>query len=284
MPAANPSTAFIWDIEAMLHLSELYRYLIKSSAGERLPEASLDSLGVQGDRRWMVVDKETGRFLTQRLLTQMTQLQARWQGEHALHLSAPGMPLLEVPVPAANEHLRGVTIWRDTLQVPDAGDQAAKWLSDWLGRTCRLVQVPAARARQVDTAYAEVGDKVAFADGFPLLLIGQASLDDLSSRVGRPLSMLRFRPNLVVAGAEPYAEDSWKRIRIGDMEFRVVKGCTRCIMTTLDPETGERSDDREPLATLQTYRKHEDGVHFGQNLIPCGEGHLVQGMPVEILE
>ena len=268
----------------MLHLSGLYRYPLKSAAGEALRETMLDALGVQGDRRWMVVDAESGRFLTQRLLTQMTQLQARWLGATHLQLSAPGMADLQVVVPDDSAPLRGVTIWRDSFQVPDAGDQAAHWLSQLLGRACRLVQVSEPRARQVDTAYAEVGDKVAFADGFPLLLIGQASLDDLSARVGRPLPMLRFRPNLVVSGSEPYAEDSWKRIRIGDLEFRVVKGCSRCIMTTLDPQTGERSADREPLATLKTYREREGEVYFGQNLIACGEGQLRLDMPVQVLE
>lgn len=268
----------------MLHLSGLYRYPLKSAAGEALHETALDALGVQGDRRWMVVDAETGRFLTQRLLTQMTRLQARWLGGTHLQLSAPGMAELQVAVPDEQAPLRGVTIWRDSLQVPDAGEAAAQWLSQFLGRACRLVQVSEPRARQVDTAYAEAGDKVAFADGFPVLLIGQASLDDLSARVGRPLPMLRFRPNLVVSGSEPYAEDSWKRIRIGELEFRVVKGCSRCIMTTLDPQTGERSADREPLTTLKTYRERGGEVYFGQNLIACGEGQLRLDMPVQVLE
>jgi uncharacterized protein YcbX len=268
----------------MLHLSGLYRYPLKSAAGESLQETTLDALGVLGDRRWMVVDAESGRFLTQRLLAQMTQLRARWQGAEQLLLSAPGMPDLLVAVPGAQAALRGVTIWRDSLQVPDAGEAAALWLSQLLGRACRLVQVPEARARQVDTGYAEVGEKVAFADGFPLLLIGQASLDDLSARVGRPLEMLRFRPNLVVIGSEPYAEDGWKRIRIGELEFRVVKGCSRCIMTTLDPQTGERSADREPLSTLKTYRERDGEVYFGQNLIACGSGRLALDMPVQVLE
>lgn len=249
-----------------------------------LKESVLDALGVSGDRRWMVVDAATGRFLTQRLLPQMSQLQARWQGTEQLLLNAPGMSELRVALPDQHAELRGVTIWRDSLQVPDAGEAAALWLSQLLGRACRLVQVPVAYARQVDSAYAEVGDKVAFADGFPLLLIGQASLDDLSTRVGRSLEMLRFRPNLVVAGSAPYAEDSWKRIRIGELEFRVVKGCTRCIMTTLDPQTGERSADREPLSTLKTYREREGEVYFGQNLIACGEGRLALDMSVQVLE
>lgn len=268
----------------MLRLSALYRFPLKSALGERLQQANLDALGLMGDRRWMVVDRDSGRFLTQRLLPQMTQLKARWQGEAQLLLSAPGLPDLLVAVPEGDAPLRGVTVWRDSLRVPDAGEPAADWLSQLLDRPCRLVQVPAQRARQVDTAYAEPGDKVAFADGFPLLLIGQASLDDLSGRVGRPLEMLRFRPNLVVEGAEAYAEDGWKRIRIGGLEFSLVKGCSRCIMTTLDPLTGERSADREPLATLKTYRERDGEVYFGQNLIPRGVGQLHEGMPVEVLE
>ena len=267
----------------MLRLAALYRFPLKSGRGEALEQAQVDALGLSGDRRWMVVDASNGRFLTQRLLPAMTQLQARWQGD-GLQLQAPGMPVLPVPLPAAGSLLRDVTVWSDTVQVPDAGDAAARWLSDYLQRDCRLVQVPAERARQVDTAYAKPGERVGFADGFPLLLIGQASLDDLSARVGRPLEMLRFRPNLVVSGGEPYAEDSWQRIRIGTLELRVVKGCSRCIMTTLDPVSGERSIDREPLQTLKSFRERDGDVYFGQNLIAEGEGVLDCGMPVEVLE
>ena len=268
----------------MLRLSGLYRYPLKSAAGESLSQVTLDALGVVGDRRWMIVDAASGRFLTQRLLPQLTQLKAQWQDAEALRLSVAGRPSLLVAVPDAAAQLRGVTVWSDSLQVPDAGDAAALWLSDWLQRPCRLVQVSAGRARQVDTAYAEVGAKVGFADGFPLLLISQASLDDLTARVGRPLEMLRFRPNLVISGSEPYAEDQWRRIRIGGLEFRPVKGCARCIMTTLDPQTGERSSDREPLATLKTYRGRDGELYFGQNLLHSGPGELQLGMAVEVLE
>jgi hypothetical protein len=267
----------------MLHLSGLYRYPMKSAAGEALSEAMLDDLGVQGDRRWMAVDAETGRFLTQRLLPSMTQLNVRWQGHAYIVLSAPGMDELQVAVPDELAPLRPVTIWRDNPQVPDAGDAAAQWLSCWLKRPCRLVYISAERARQIDTAYAQPGERVAFADGFPLLLIGQASLEDLSVRVGRALSMLRFRPNLVVNGSAAYAEDGWSRIRIGEVEFRVVKGCSRCIITTLDPLTGERSEDREPLTSLRRYRERDGEVYFGQNLIACGGGRLALDMPVEVL-
>ncbi|MBX9914905.1 MAG: MOSC domain-containing protein [Pseudomonadaceae bacterium] len=268
----------------MLSLSAMYRFPLKSAQGESLARAQLDSLGLLGDRRWMIVDAGSGRFLTQRLLPQLTQLRAQWLDAEHLCLSTAGRTDLLVVLPTAEAELRTVTVWGDSLQVPDAGAAAALWLSEWLGRACRLVQVPAERARQVDQSYAQASDRVGFADGFPLLLIGEASLDDLSARVGRPLEMLRFRPNLVVSGSAAYAEDSWQRIRIGALEFRLVKGCSRCIMTTLDPVTGERSADREPLVTLKTYRERDGEVYFGQNLLHSGPGELEIGMPIEVLE
>ncbi|TLX53073.1 MOSC domain-containing protein [Stutzerimonas nosocomialis] len=267
-----------------MHLCSLYRFPLKSSAAEPLQRADVERIGLAGDRRWMVVDAATGAFITQRLVPSMALLTARWVGEDALRLQAPGMPDLLVEVPPAGAELRGVRIWRESALMPDAGDDAAQWLSASLGRACRLVYLPRERAIQVDTGYASPGERTAFTDGFPFLLIGQASLDDLSRRVGRALPMTRFRPNLVVSGAEAYAEDQWRRIRIGTLEFRVVKPCSRCIITTIDPLSGLRGEDREPLATLQTYRKGEGGVFFGQNLIAEGEGELAVGMPVEILD
>lgn len=268
----------------MLHLSALYRFPVKSLGGESLQREEVDDLGLAGDRRWMVVDAATGCFLTQRQFGGMAQIGARWLDDETLQLGAPGQRPLLVAVPAADDALRGVTVWRDSLQVPDAGEAAAQWLSAFLGRDCRLVHVPPQRARQVDTAYARAGDKVGFADGFPLLLIGQASLDDLSARVGRPLEMLRFRPNLVIEGADPYAEDGWGRLRIGEVEFERVKPCSRCAIPTLDPHSGERANDGEPLRTLATYRRDADGVYFGQNLIQRGRGVLEVGMPVALLD
>lgn len=268
----------------MLRLSALYRFPVKSLGGESLSRAEIDALGLAGDRRWMVVDAASGRFLTQRQFGRMAQIGARWRDAGTLELSAPGRTPLAVVVPPADEALRGVTVWDDSLQAPDAGDVAAAWLSACLERDCRLVHVPASRARQVDTAYARPGDKVGFADGFPLLLIGQGSLDDLSARVGRPLEMLRFRPNLVVEGAAPYAEDGWGRLRIGEVEFERVKPCSRCAIPTHDPHSGERSSDGEPLRTLATYRRDADGVYFGQNLIQRGTGVLEVGMPVILLD
>ena len=268
----------------MLHLSALYRFPLKSGKGECLPQARLDALGLAGDRRWMLVEEATGRFLTQRVDPKMSQLSALWNTAGGLTLNAQGFEPLDVAVPDADTDLRGVTIWRDTLRVPDAGDAAAEWLSRFIEKPVRLVHIPLERARTTQAGYGNDNDKVAFADGYPLLLIGQASLDDVSHKVGRPLEMLRFRPNLVIEGSEAFAEDSWKRICIGDVEFRVVKSCARCILTTVDPQTGERDAHREPLATLMSYRKQETGVMFGQNLVNDSNGLLEVGMPVTVLE
>ncbi|MGE8065933.1 MOSC domain-containing protein [Pseudomonas sp. NPDC089569] len=268
----------------MLRLSALYRYPLKSGKGETLQQVDLDKLGLDGDRRWMLVDEASGRFLTQRAVAHMSQLSALWNTKGGLTLDAPGFSPIDIAVPGSEAELRGVTIWRDSLRVPDAGDEAGAWVSEFIGKPTRLVHVPLDRARTTEAGYGKDDDQVGFADGFPLLLIGQASLEDLAQRVGRPLEMLRFRPNLVIEGSDGYAEDGWKRIRIGEVEFRVVKSCSRCILTTIDPQTGLRSDDREPLATLQGYRAEAEGAMFGQNLVNDGNGRLEVGMPVTILE
>ncbi len=131
----------------MMRLSALYRYPVKSAKGEALSQVTLDALGLAGDRRWMIVDQDSGRFLTQRAVASMSQLSALWNTSGGLTLSAPGYSALDVAVPSADESLRGVSIWNDTLRVPDAGDEAAAWLSEFIGKPVRLVHVPLERAR-----------------------------------------------------------------------------------------------------------------------------------------
>lgn len=199
-----------------------------------------------------------------------------------LTLAAQDKPPLHLPTTATGREQR-ITIWRDTVLARDVGDPAAAWLSAVLGMSCRLVQMPDSTERAVNPAYGAPGDIVSFADGYPFMLIGQASLDDLNARLASPVPMRRFRPNLVVAGAPPFAEDTWKRVRIGNMVFRVVKPCARCIIPTIDPEAGIFAG-KEPLRTLATFRKVGSKVLFGQNLIAEGTGVLHTGAPVEQLE
>lgn len=198
-----------------------------------------------------------------------------------LHLAAPGMSDLAV-ANSVNAEVIGVRIWNDLSSGVAVSADADQWLTEFLGQACRLVRFPAATVRTVDPVFARPNDQVGFADGFPFLLISQASLDDLNSRLKRPVHMIRFRPNLVVAGTTAYEEDRWRLIRIGSMTFRVAKPCSRCIVPTIDPATGERG--REPLQTLMGYRRWDNKVYFGQNLIHDGPGELFEGMSVDVLE
>lgn len=239
-------------------------------------------IGVRGplyDRHWMLVNEE-GRFLTQRELPRMALVRPEIQ-ETGLRLRAPGM--FDLDVPADSEEEMRVQLWRDICTARVMSPAADQWLSDFLGVPCRLVYLPEEQVRQVDQQYAVAEDQVGFADGFPFLLISQASLDDLNRRMPRPLSMERFRPNLVVEGCAPYAEDGWKRIRIGRLIFRVVKPCSRCVIPTVNPETGAR-DGNEPLKTLMRYRREGNNVYFGQNILHDDIGELTPGMKVEVLE
>jgi len=260
-------------------LNDLYRYPVKSSRGESLTSVQVSVRGLLHDRHWMLVN-DAGRFLTQRELPQMVLIRPRVVAS-GLKLSAPGMSDLEAQ-PDSEEELT-VQIWRDQCTARVMSLAADQWLSEFLGVSCRLVYLSREQTRQVDQDYATSTDEVGFADGFPFLLISRASLDDLNRRMGLTLPMERFRPNLVVEGSEAYAEDNWKRIRIGELEFRVVKPCSRCVIPTINPETGERTGN-EPLKTLMRYRKQGNSVYFGQNLIHDGQGRLETGMPVEILE
>ncbi len=262
-----------------MRLSGLYRYPVKSLRGEALDVMEIGARGPLHDRHWMLVSEE-GRFLTQRELPRMALVRPEILGE-GLRLRAPGLFDLEVAA-ESDEELK-VQVWKDTCTARAMSPAADQWLSDFLGVSARLVYLPPDSMRQVDLTYARPGDQTGFSDGFPFLLISQASLDDLNRRMGLNLPMERFRPNLVVDGCEPYAEDGWKRIRIGDLSFRVVKPCSRCVIPTVNPETGER-EGNEPLKTLMSYRKEGNNVYFGQNLIHDGPGQLQTGMPVEVLE
>ncbi len=263
-----------------IRLSGLYRYPVKSLAGEFLDQSRLDGFGLWRDRRWMLVDRE-GRFLSQRELPRMTLIRPSLTRDGLL-LQTPQLPDLTVSLPEEVGERLKVRIWNDTCVAQAADSSAHAWLSDFLGAACRLVHMPERTIRPVDPAYARPADRAAFADGFPLLLISQASLDDLNRRLDEPLPMIRFRPNLVVDGCEPYAEDGWRRIRIGELTLRVVKPCSRCKITCVDPYTAETG--REPLKTLARYRQRGNQVHFGQNLLHDGPGELRLGMPLEVLE
>ena len=229
----------------------------------------------------MLVDHE-GTFITARKHPRLATVQGRFVGD-VLKLAVEGREELELALQPDNRESVKVRVWKDEIEAIPAGAGADAWFSTFLDTKCRLVQQTDELHRAVDPDYGLPGDEVSFADGFPLLLISEASLADLNSRLPQAVSMRRFRPNLVVDGDEPYAEDHWRRIRIGEVEFAGVKNCSRCVFTTIDPDTGVKDLSREPLRTLSRYRrKPEGGVFFGQNLIPRSGGAIHVGDSVEI--
>jgi uncharacterized protein len=268
--------------EAVPTLTSLTIYPLKSCAGLPLTHATMQPLGLEHDRRWMAV-RPDGSCVTGRERPALVRLQAR-PGPEGLHLSAPGMADLWVPHPPAEAPLLAVTVWSDTCSAAWAGPAADQWLSNYLGEPLRLVYVDERMQRPVDPAYAAPEDRVGFADGFPVLLISQASLEDLNKRLPQPIPMARFRPNLVVEGCDPFAEDGWKRLRIGTVELAAVKPCSRCVFTTVDPVTATKDPQQEPLRTLATYRRTGTQVMFGQNLLVRHPGVIRVGDEVRLLD
>lgn len=260
-------------------LSAIHVYPVKSCAPLTLDEAIVEARGLAGDRRWMIVDANA-RFLTGRQHPRLPLIRALPDGDELL-LQAPGMSDLRLRPPDAAARV-AATVWKNTVPALPASAKADAWISAFLGLAAHFVYMDAACARAIDPSYASPGDEVSFADGFPLMLISQAALDLLNTKLAAPLSMLRFRPSLVVAGTAPHAEDGWKRIRIGTVEFDVVKPCTRCVFTTVDFERGTFDPSGEPLRTLMTYRRSDQGVAFGQNLIPRATGTLHIGDAIEV--
>lgn len=262
------------------YLSELHIYPVKSCKGMSLRSVKVGPKGPAMDRRWMVVDK-TGCFLSQRVFPRMAIIHAYFDDRY-LFLSAPGMMPLMIPHAPAVESLQ-VVVWDDTCLAHDMGDKAASWVSEFLKTDARLVFLPEDSIRRVNPEYATNSEnQLGFADGFPFLLISENSLSDLCKRIGRRLRMNRFRPNLVVSNCEPYEEDSWKKVKIGEIIFHFVKPCSRCIIPMVDQERAEPGV--EPMQTLARFRKVDGNILFGQNLIHEGSGMLEVGAEVEILE
>jgi len=266
-----------------MKLTEINIYPIKSTRRIALDESDVLPRGLPWDRRWMLVDAQ-GKFMTARQYPTLAVVDTHLD-DTALHVSVAGRPALMLPLQVEDHALTKVSIWRDQCDAISAGDEADAWFSDYLGVACHLVRMTDDLVRGVDQDYGQPGDVVSFADGFPMMLLTEASLNDLNTRLEQPVSMRRFRPNLVVDGEAPYAEDNWRRIRIGEVEFEGVKNCSRCIFTTIDPDTGIKNPATEPLRTLSQYRRRpQGGVYFGQNLIPRSGGVVRVGDVVEVLD
>ncbi len=260
------------------HLECIYIYPVKGLRRVALQEAQVEPQGLAHDRRWMLVGR-SGTFLSQRQVASLALLRAAIAPE-GIRVSARGAPDLVVARPQVDAPRLTVTIWGDTLEAACAAPEADRWFTAVTGQPCRPVFMDDAATRRVNAAYDPGGAVVSFADSYPLLLTSVQSLTDLNSRMVRPLSMNRFRPNIVVNGFAPFAEDGWHELQIGSMRFHVVKPCQRCVVTTIDQESSKGGT--EPLRTLNTFRKRGGKVYFGENLIPQGQGTVRVGDPVTV--
>ncbi|MFD0749320.1 MOSC domain-containing protein [Mucilaginibacter calamicampi] len=262
----------------MLKVSELYIYPIKSLAGIKLNRAEVTDRGFKHDRRWMLID-ENNRFLSQREVALMALLKVSI--EDAGVTVTFNKTSIQIPFDFENQEFISVEIWDDTCRAQLIDKNIDKWFSDILGINCRLVYMPDESLRVTDPRYAPAGSVTSFADAYPFLLIGQASLDDLNSRLDVAIPMDRFRPNIVITGSEPYQEDLIDEITINGISFSGVKLCARCNIPTIDQQTARAS--KEPSKTMAKYRLKNKKIYFGQNLIHSATGLINVGDEVTIL-
>lgn len=275
-------------------MKEIHVYPIKSCKGLSVYKWQIGPYGLINDRKWMIIDVENNknRFITQRQYPSLALIEPSFQGEN-LSITAPNMPTIRIPLSEKKRKKEPeiqVGIWKDTCRAIDEGDEIAEWLQKFLDRShIRLVRMPEDHDRKTDK-----GKLVAFADGYPWLLISNESLKELNSRIKeKTIPMNRFRPNVVVEGvSEPFEEDKWKKISIGNIELFGTKKCTRCKTTTVDQATGAFTGP-EPLQTLETFRKgllegSKNEVCFGMNMIhemkTSGKIEIKVGQVVRVID
>lgn len=263
-----------------LRVSQLRIHPVKAAAGTGVDALEFDRTGPRFDRRWMVVRPE-GEFLTQREAPGLALVRP-WLGADVLGLRGPDGETVELPVVFDGPSLR-VRVWGSEVDARTGPPDGDEWLSERLGRRCRLVHLGDDGVRATDPAYAE-GHRVGFADGYPVLVVGEGSLAELARRAGRPVPVDRFRPNIVVSGAAPHDEDAWRRFAAGNLALQGVKLCARCKVTTIDQDRGTVDSDSEPLRTLARYRRIESHVYFGLNAVHHGTDTVRAGDSVAVLE
>jgi uncharacterized protein YcbX len=261
-----------------LKLTEIWIYPIKSLGGIRLNQAKVLPKGLQYDRRWMLIDEE-GIFITQRIHSNMALFKLSYSDQTFTITYGTDLIRLPVDAPVSSVSIRAV-IWDDEVEVVEVMGEYSQWFSQRLGMNCRLVYFPEPKPRYVDEKYSINSDQVSLADGYPFLIIGQRSLDDLNSRLKDKVLMNRFRPNFVFKGGDPFEEDNWRAFKIGKNRFAGVKPCGRCTLTTVDQETAVKGT--EPLATLSAFRKANNKINFGQNLIALDCYEIYEGDEIQL--
>ncbi len=262
---------------------ELFIYPVKSLGGISLASSVVTERGLAYDRRWVLADA-SGRFITQRTHPEMALFAVNLEKDRLVVIHRLKKARLEVPfVPETREEKR-ISIWDDVVAAVRVSNEADAWFSHHLGFGCELFFQPDHSVRKVDERYRVTGEEhTSFSDAYPALLISRESLDDLNSRLAVKTDMRRFRPNIVIEGIEPYGEDQLKGLEIGSAVFQGVKLCSRCILTTIDPDADEPKVAAEPLKTLASYRKNGNKVLFGQNLVVHREGMISVGDQVFVL-
>jgi len=263
-------------------LSEINIYPIKSLGGIILTKAQLEDRGLQYDRRWMLVDEE-GIFITQRKHFELALLEVSiTKGKLVVSHKTSPEQTISFALDEDNGVQIPVIIWNDTATGLEVNKAVSKWFSDFLKFSVRLVKMPLAEKRLVDPRYASNEEVVSFADGYPCLIIGQSSLDGLNEKLRDPIRMDRFRPNFVFTGGVPHIEDTFKTFYIGETLFSAVKPCARCVLITIDQQTGEKG--QEPLRTLASYRTINKKIMFGQNLLHQHNGVIAVGDQLKVID
>lgn len=263
-----------------MYLSEINIYPIKSCGGISLDSHYIDEFGFSFDRRFMVIDGE-GNMVTQRAYPSMALIKCSIEND-ILKINFDNKQQTEVPLKPIFGEMAKATVWSQTVRAIEPDKKVSEAFSSFLGFEVKLVYMPDNVKRLVDFRYNDSKAITSFTDGFPFLLIGENSLNDLNHRLKIPVPMNRFRPNLVVAQSEAFAEDRWNEIKIGNIAFGVKKPCARCVMTTINQDNAQKSP--EPLKTLASYRTKNSKVYFGQNLIHIQKiGQLYVGDRIEII-
>jgi len=260
-----------------MQVHSLWIYPVKSLAGIAVDSFLLDDFGPVGDRRWMIVDEDRN-FVTQRSHPELARIKPAF-AEGELTIAIPGEGCF--PLKPGEESLRAL-VWRDWVKAQVGESAANEALSRFVGKPLRLVYMPDDSFRRVDAGRVLEIRRVSFADGFPLLITNVSSLQELNGRLDSPVEMRRFRPNIVVEGAAPWAEDGWQELLAGSVRLSLVKPCSRCVMTTVDPDTGVKDAAVQPLRTLSGYRRTDEGVIFGMNAIHESSGTIRVGDSVTV--
>ena len=263
----------------MLEVSELFVYPIKSLGGISVSSARVEERGFQFDRRWMLTD-DMNQFISQRELPDLALLQVQIMPDGLNVTHKQNHSSVRIPFWPETDHLINVSIWDDICEAQRVSPLLDQWFSDILSFSCRLVYMPDRTKRKVDPEYAVQDEITGFSDGYPFLMIGKSSLEDLNERLEIPVEINRFRPNIVFTGGQPYAEDNFEEFTINGIVFAGVKLCARCMITTIDQDNAIKA--KEPLRTLSTYREKNGNVYFGQNLLHQGSGMIRTGDTIEV--